>query len=1215
MQKNTTYNTQLAKQLKERNCIAMDLLIEGLRYCNDRNHNLGEYVLDKKWISICEYAEIIQSIYEYVPSQMKFDKYVIIKELGRGGMGIVYLVVRENSTRILVLKTLLQCDRDHIKRFYKEARAVSTLQHPNIVPVYDFGQQNGIPYFTMKYIKGTDFQQFLQKNRNIDTSIQIIVTICQALHYIHKKNIIHRDIKPANILLDKELNPYLTDFGLVKIPGQASMTKNGDILGTIHYTSPEQAQGLKNISSKTDVYSLGVLLYEALTGKTPFADYNMIAAYRKVVKSIPPEPQKYHPSVPDALNEICIRAMHRNPNKRYSALRFASVLQQYKNTPNLSSHMKIIRRSQRWFFSKGWLIIVSLTIIFSATFLWWRQYNHHPQQWYTQYLTDSLQDSRRSDALLVSAKSLIAENNFLQAYPLLQQAQKLNSSNIEVLYYFALCLESQHKYQQAITLLTKCIALAPWEANYFKKRGELYQKIQLHSEAIYDFFRCIDLDSRNIFVVKNIYNIALSGTSPRLLFIVRQIFTERSFLHYARPHIDLFQPQKNKLCAEIMNSRFLYYSQQPTTQSQIATFVEQFLQQRDTEPQKSAYKALLLHPKKSMAYIDTLLRSTTDKQVERLIQLRKDLQQHYIKNMRVFILHAIVTYVQVKKKNALCQMYSWGEDAINILQNLIIDHSQDEITRYYAAEIFFELNLSRAYEFTYQTLQNNRDLNLVCILKILAHKYRDKLQQLNSAHITLPDQKTLSVNKQQVSIEIGKEIASLQVMPFVKVQARDYIKQSILQELIQPTQPSIVRLYILEKFDLSTNKEAYDVLSYFLSRDDEHHRGFAHSLLTPKITSYESHLLHAMKDSSFLVRSTAISRIDKSCSPQIFTTLRNHLQEEQNNFIRLQCIISLALANHFLQDILVNPNENIALRFATMFYFSTKRKFAANQMTTIIDLLKDKDKIMRFFIAYNFMRRKFGPMASMALSFIDDKDYYNRLGVAASISPFLSTKLRTYALSDSKQQVRNVALISLVNVYIQKGIDRLQNHIIKTKSFDFSNSDVFFRELRELDRIYKQKEGKEWLAFGHRYFLYRIDYEIDRIHATMLDEFNVDHATYLQKLVNKIITGNPVTLFCLDFLSLKAMVFDKGHLRKLERSAVVYGLFKRDPTPKRYREFIDVLQSIDKRQPLQKYWLADVYFYKKKYAKAKKIIAEAIADEPWNVQFLKLRNQINKHSE
>ncbi|BBM87675.1 serine/threonine protein kinase [Candidatus Uabimicrobium amorphum] len=1212
MQKFSTYNTYLAKKLKEQDCVAMNLLVEGLRYCNEHERNLGEYILDKKWVTVLEYVEIMHSLHEYIPSQMKFDKYFIVRELGRGGMGVVYLVVREDSTRLLVLKTLLHCDRDYIRRFYKEARGVSTLQHANIVPIYDFGQQKGIPYFTMKYIEGIDFEQFLKANRDkIDVCIDILVTISKAVDYIHQKNIVHRDIKPANILLDKNFTPYLADFGLVKLPGQATLTKDGDILGTIHYTSPEQARGVKNLSSKADVYSLGVLLYEVLTGKTPFADHNMIAAYRKVIKSIPPEPQKYASSIPDALNQICVRAMNRNPQKRFNAMEFATALQKYKDTPNLPKYLKYLYRGQRWFFSKGWLIISSVVVIFSAVFLGWQQYSPSPQ-WYNEYITDSLEDAKRGKKLLSEAKKLVEHNDFAQAYPILQQAQKLDPNNVDVPYYLALCLEKQQKYSQSIEYLTQCIAFVPWEAKYFKKRGEVFQKAKRHDEGIYDFLRCIELDPLNIFAVENIYDMALSGTSPKLLFTVKQVFKERSFLQYTRRRVDLFQQQKNKLCTEIMQNKFLHYAQQPTTKSQIKKFIDRFFEQHDPEPKKSAFKAMLLHPKTSIAYIDDLLATTHKVPTKKLLRLREDLRKHYIENMRVFILRTIVTYVQLQRKHGLRKLYSWRKDVFGILREIICDKNENEIIRYYAAEIFFELDLVKAFTFT-TTVLHSDDLNVVFILKSLAREYQNKLLQLEDSSVTVRESK-LYVNEQEIAVDIGEEIIAAQVMPFIKVKAIKCVhSQSILQQLIAPAQSPFVRLHALAKMNVNTDQKAYEILSYFLNCDDEHQRGFALNLLTPQMPSYELKLLRAMQDRSSLVRSVAISGITADCSPKIFVKLREYLKEESDLFLRLQCVLRLS-PDHFLKDILVNANENIIVRFATMFYFSKKKNFKTKDLGVLQHLMSDDNKIMRFFITFSLMRRKFGAMTPMVLAFMNNKDYYSRLGIAMSTSPDLVSRLRSYALHAPEKRVRDVALVSLVTIYINNGFHRIQNRMKKTGSLDLSNAERFFPELNELHNICEKKNEKEWLSFGYRHFLYDENYEIEKIHASMRDEFNADHAAYLQRLLNKVLIEDQLTVFRINFLSFRAMIVDDGSLRKLERSALAYGIFKRAPSPKQYQECLDILRGIEHLQPIQRYWLADLHFSQKEYAAAKKAIDRAIADEPWNVQFLRLRNEVNRQN-
>ena len=257
-------------------------------------------------------------------------KYEIIEKLGRGGMAEVYKGYQKNLDRHVAIKLMhsfLISEQDFLNRFQQEARAMAALNHPNIVGVYDFDQyKEDIYYLVMEFVDGgtlKDKLETLAKNKErlpLETSIRIVREVADALDYAHRRNMVHRDIKPANIMLDKESGrALLTDFGIVKLVGGQTMgyTATGALIGTPAYMSPEQALGHSG-DERADIYSLGVLLFQMMTGQLPYEADTPLAVVMKHVNSPTPMPVTFNPDIPDALQVIIVKAMAKIPDDRYA---------------------------------------------------------------------------------------------------------------------------------------------------------------------------------------------------------------------------------------------------------------------------------------------------------------------------------------------------------------------------------------------------------------------------------------------------------------------------------------------------------------------------------------------------------------------------------------------------------------------------------------------------------------------------------------------------------------------------------------------------------------------------------------------------------------------------------------------------------------------------------------------------------------------------------
>ncbi len=249
--------------------------------------------------------------------------YVIENLLGQGGMARVYRAVDPNLNRVAAVKVIdpgVAGDPEYTRRFKREAQAVAKLTHPNIVSIYQAGVEHGIYYMAMAFIDGVDvdwlIKDYRRENRlmSYDTLLKIIGQIVSALDYAHSQGVIHRDVKPGNIMLTPQGRAYLTDFGLVR---DMAIPTLGEIFGSPHYISPEQAINSARAVPQSDLYSLGVVIYEMVAGRVPFDDAQANDIALMHIQQLPPPPSRFSPNLPRPVEAVVLKALAKKVSDRY----------------------------------------------------------------------------------------------------------------------------------------------------------------------------------------------------------------------------------------------------------------------------------------------------------------------------------------------------------------------------------------------------------------------------------------------------------------------------------------------------------------------------------------------------------------------------------------------------------------------------------------------------------------------------------------------------------------------------------------------------------------------------------------------------------------------------------------------------------------------------------------------------------------------------------
>ena len=308
-----------------------------------------------------------------------FGDYELLEEIGRGGQGVVYRARQKSLNRTVALKVIglgQWATEAHLKRFRLEAEAAASLESPGIVPIYEVGERDGSCYFSMKFIEGGHLDEVARCTpKSVRQAAELIATVARTVHYAHEHGILHRDIKPGNILLDQKGEPHLTDFGLARlVETESTVTRTLEVLGTPSYMAPEQAGGNNTkLSKATDVYGLGAVLYQLLTGQPPFAGGTTYETVKLLLETEPRSPRLLNPKIDRDLSTICLKCLEKDANRRYSsALALAEDLEHWlKHEPIRAKRSGFFTHTRKWLRRKPAIAALIASSIALAAAMGW----------------------------------------------------------------------------------------------------------------------------------------------------------------------------------------------------------------------------------------------------------------------------------------------------------------------------------------------------------------------------------------------------------------------------------------------------------------------------------------------------------------------------------------------------------------------------------------------------------------------------------------------------------------------------------------------------------------------------------------------------------------------------------------------------------------------------------------------------------------------------
>src|SRR6185503_5753911 len=482
--------------------------------------------------------------------------YRIIEKLGEGGMGAVYLAEDVHLARQVAIKFLTSTDHHYRARFIREARAVSKLNHPNIAMVHDYGEtEQDQPFIVMEYVKGKSLSDLLEQGLTLRRSVEIVSAIADALGEAHEHGIVHRDIKPSNVLVSERGHVKVVDFGLVKhffetssstgvdLDAQtiySTQTRSDVIVGTPLYLSPEQATG-KSVDGRSDIFALGALLYECLTGQSAFSAGSVLEIGAQIIHVTPPPPSKINPAVPATLDRITMKALQKKVEARYQSAgemlndlkaavttlgangvpvstKAGAPTEGFKRATSAVATLTMQLRRQR--FSLGFVIlafIIAALVITAGIYFWPRSY-YQPSaaavHWYDEG-TESLRNGAYYQASKALSQATALDDRYALAHARLAQAwaeldyserakdeliaattqnERSSLSPKDALYFNAIRATVTRKFGDAINSYTELAKQSPEDGSIVVDLGYAYENAGNTDKALENYLKAIELN-------------------------------------------------------------------------------------------------------------------------------------------------------------------------------------------------------------------------------------------------------------------------------------------------------------------------------------------------------------------------------------------------------------------------------------------------------------------------------------------------------------------------------------------------------------------------------------------------------------------------------------------------------------------------------------------------------------------------------------------------
>ena len=474
----------------------------------------------------------------------RIGRYDVVAELGRGGMGIVYRGEDRLIGREVAIKTLTEATPELRDRFYVEARS-GILNHPNIVTVYEFGDHEGIPYIAMEYVSGDSLEKILRSGRKLTLleSLSIIEQLCSGLGYAHQNRVVHRDIKPANLIVQPDGKVKIVDFGIARLADQATrLTKTDAVIGTFHYIAPERLKGEMS-DGRSDIWSVGVMLYQMLSGELPFNGEDVSTLY-KVINEPHPPLRNMVPDLPEELVAIVDRALAKNPDDRYSVAEemafdlqgISEGLKKERVGDLLTSAKRLMEQRQ---FASARSVLIDLQRI-------------DPQNLEAKRLSRDVQEQlnrlQKADQvrqIVEQAEEAVLSQHYDDAVSNYRQAMKLDPDNT---------LQLNEKLENALRLKEKQDKIRSlWQqAGDARERGDLVSAQEYLGQALKLDEKSTDLRNAYVTVVREMERKAKEGQLQELLTSARQEYSSRRYTDAvarlrAAAEIDPVHPEVQRL--------------------------------------------------------------------------------------------------------------------------------------------------------------------------------------------------------------------------------------------------------------------------------------------------------------------------------------------------------------------------------------------------------------------------------------------------------------------------------------------------------------------------------------------------------------------------------------------------------------------------------------------------------------------------------------------